>query len=409
MRGIRSSLAALRSEERGATALLTAILLLSLFGIVGLGVDTANWYANQRQMQRIAEAAVLAAAPLLSDGTNTAAMITSVAKNDAVLNGLSSGGGDGVSVSIAPDRSTVTVTATRSLQRIFSSLFINSSPVTTATAIAGPGGNPVCILVLDPSSSQSLLVNSGVNLDAPNCEIDVVSTSGSAAMFDSSLPSVAKVCVAGGSTVNGGSQINQLTNGCNTASDPFANAIPAPSTSGCTVSNQNYSGTVHLSPGKYCGNFNFNGSGSLTLAAGVYVLSGTHWNLNSGWTVNGSGVTIYLADSSSYIQLNSNVSVNLSAPTSGTYANILMFEPNGLSTSSFAIDGSSSGHLLQGVIYLPSRNITFNSTSNVSSDGLTVVAHQVIFDATNWSVSPDSDSIASASGGGSGTGAVLLQ
>src|SRR6185437_3629669 len=94
---------------------------------------------------------------------------------------------------------------------------------------------------------------------------------------------------------------------------------------------------------------------------------GTHWNLNSGWTATGSGVTFYYADASSYIQFNSGVKANLSAPTSGTYAHVLMFEPNGLSTSSFAVDGTSTSDLLQGLIYLPSRNVTFNSAANATA------------------------------------------
>jgi len=48
----------------------------------------------------------------------------------------------------------------------------------------------VCILVLDPSSSQSLLVNGGVTLNAPNCEIDVTSNATTAAMINSSLSNI---------------------------------------------------------------------------------------------------------------------------------------------------------------------------------------------------------------------------
>jgi hypothetical protein len=99
------------------------------------------------------------------------------------------------------------------------------------------------------------------------------------------------------------------------------------------------------------------------------------------------------------------VTVNLSAPTSGTYAHILMFEPTGLSTSSFSIDGTSSSHLLQGVMYLPSRNITFNSASNVTSDTLTLVVNQLILDGVNWSISPDANTIG---GNSAGTVGILL-
>jgi hypothetical protein len=269
----------------------------------------------------------------------------------------------------------------------------------TSTAKTGSAstGNKVCILVVDPADSQTFLVNSGANINAPTCEIDVASTNTSAAMINSSLPNVASVCIAGGYTLNGGASVHNLTKNCTVATNSFAGTIPSPAVGSCTVSNQNYSGTNNLSPGVYCGNFNFNGSGTLNLSSGVYIFNGANWNLNSGWTVTGSGVTFYFVNSSSYIQFNSGVTVNLSAPTTGTYANVLMFEPANLNTSGFAIDGSSSGHALQGLIYLPSRNITFNSTSNVSSDAFMLVVNQIIFDTVNWSITPASDALSSAS------------
>ena len=111
-------------------------------------------------------------------------------------------------------------------------------------------------------------------------------------------------------------------------------------------------------------------------------------------------MTFYFADSNSYIQVNSGVSVNLSAPTSGTYANILMFEPNGLSTSSYTINGSA-GHVLNGLMYQPSRNITFNSQSNTSSEGLTIVVNRLILDTLSWSLAPATGFSISPSGASS--------
>ncbi len=399
IRRYRKRLSGFCSETSGNYAVTTALMLPLLIGLIGLALDTANWYTNHRQMDRIVETAAAAAASYL--GSDTTAQITAIAANVAALNGLSTSTGDTLTVTVASNPATLTVTGTRKLNRFFSAMFVPTAQVATSTATAGASGNPVCILVLDPSSNQTLLVNSSVILNAPSCEIDVASTSSSAAIFNSSLPNVAKVCVAGGSLVNGGSAINNLTNNCTTASDPYAGHIATPTVGSCTVNGKTFSGTTNLSPGTYCGTFDFNVAGSLNLAAGLYIFNGTNWNLNPGWTINGTGVTFYFVTSGSYIQFNSNVTANLSAPTSGTYANILMFEPAGLSTSSFAVDGTSSSHLLQGVIHLPSRNVTFNAASNVTSDTLTLVVNQLIIDNVNWSIGPDASTI-----GGNGAGAV---
>jgi len=185
--------------------------------------------------------------------------------------------------------------------------------------------------------------------------------------------------------------------GCTTASDPFAGKLPTVSVGSCTVSNQNYSGSVTLSPGVYCGNFNFNGSGSVTLSPGLYIFKGVSWNLNSSWSMRGSGVTLYFADSS-YLQFNGAANVSLTAPTTGTYANILMFEAAGLSTSSFTINGSATTpDCLIGLIYLPSRNLTLNSGASANSASITMVVNTLIMDGVTWNIAASSFGIPSAS------------
>jgi hypothetical protein len=98
-------------------------------------------------------------------------------------------------------------------------------------------------------------------------------------------------------------------------------------------------------------------------------------------------VTFYFADSNSYVQVNSGVAMNMSAPTSGTYAGILLFEPNGLARTSYTINGSA-GHALSGLIYQPSRNITFNAQSNLNSESVTIVVNQLILNSLTWNIAP---------------------
>jgi Flp pilus assembly protein TadG len=396
-------------DRRGASAILTAVVLTGMCGVIGLGLDSAVWYTNAHRVQAMVETSALSAAQLLNNSNGTSAELTAVAENNATLNGYTAST-DTISVSFSPsnppDATAVTVTATRSLPRLFSSLFLGTNPSVSAsaTATAAAPSSGVCILVLG-SGSQTLLVNSSFNLDAPNCEIQVASTSSSAAMFDSNLPDIASACIAGGSTTNSVT-VNNLKNDCTPESNPYKGKITAPTITGCTNNGENFSGTVNLSPGTYCGNYNFNGSGTINLSAGTYIFDNSNWNINSGWTVTGTGVTLYFATASSYVQFNSGVTVSLTAPTSGTYANILMFEPDGLSTSNIAIDGtSSSGHALQGVVYLPSRNITLNSTYSGTADSFMIIVNQLILDSNSphtWSISPIGGGTSS-----SGSGSIL--
>lgn len=397
-----------RRETRASVSTMTALSLVALGGLVGIGLDVAVWYANGRRIQTMVESSALSAGRLLSNSSATTTSITAVAQNGAVLNGFTAAT-DTISVgfgpSSPPNATTVTVTVRRKLPLLFSSLFLGNSPTVSASATASNiGSSPVCIYVLAAAAAQTLLVNSNFTLNAPNCEIDVASTASPAAIFNAGATlTVKQICIAGTAT-NNGATIGNLATDCTPHANPYKDKFTAPTIAGCSFDSANYSGSVYLNPGTYCGTFNFNATGSLNLAPGLYVLNGTNWTINSGWTVAGTGVTFYFADSSSYVQFNSGVTASLSAPTSGTYANLLIFEPDGLSTSGFAIDGTSaSGHALQGLVYLPSRNLTLNATYSGSADSFTLVVNQLIFDSNSprsWSITPSS--------GGGASGVVVL-
>jgi hypothetical protein len=243
----------------------------------------------------------------------------------------------------------------------------------------------VCILLVNQLASQALLVNAGAVLNAPTCEIDVQSTRGPAAIFNTTL-NVKNICIAGTTIIKNGGSDPPAQTGCAAISDPFVGKLPTVSVGNCDFNGQAFDpGNLTLNPGVYCGSTNFNGSGTLTLRPGLYIISGGAMTFNSGWTVNGAGVTFYLVDQNSTLQFNGSVDATLSAPTSGTYANILMFEPNGLGTEQLAIDGSS-GSSFTGLIYLPSREVTINSVSNMTTNKVTMVFSSLILDQINWAI-----------------------
>jgi Flp pilus assembly protein TadG len=396
----RTGLRRFARGEAGAVTLAFSLLMIPLLLVMGLGLDYGRAVSAKTRLQASLDGAVLAAIG------QPAAKRDVAARNAFAANWPDSAAVQSLAFQANAD-GTLSGQASASVSTLFAKLVgtpalpvqVTAKAGLATTTVAGPAGK-VCLLVLDPSSSQTLLVNSGATVNAPSCEIDVSTQGSPAAIFNSRVSlTVSGICVRGTSTVQNGGAVTGLKTGCTTAANPFANALPAVSAGACTVSNQNYQGTQALSPGVYCGNFNFNGSGTLNLAPGLYVLKNTRWNLNSGWTVQGTGVTFYFADSNSYIQVNSSVALTLSAPTSGPYADILIYEPDGLSTSSFALNGSAE-HKLTGLVYLPSRNVTFNSASRITSTALTLVVHQVIWDQINWTLAPGAKSIASVSGGG---------
>ncbi len=383
------------SDRRGNVAIGLALALIPIVLATGVAIDWARASSARSRLQAAIDAAVLAGATDASSTWTTLAKSTltgTLAANPPTLTSSSfstttTGGYFGQAAG----------TIDTTIPRLFG---IKTITVTAQATAMSKAGDPVCILLLSTTASPGLLMNSGASITAPTCQVHVKSTANPAATFNAgSTLNTKKTCIAGANTLDNGGSHPNVAKSCTTVSDPFAGKLPTPSSAACTYSNQNYNGgNVALSPGVYCGWTNFNSGPTVTLSPGVYVIKNGGFNVNGG-SFAGTDVTIYFADSS-YVQINGTVALNLKAPTSGNYANILMYEASGLSTSSFTMN-ATSGATLQGLIWLPSRNLTLNSGANAITNKTTMVLNSLIVDTAAWTMST-SDRTISAGGGGGG-------
>jgi Flp pilus assembly protein TadG len=394
-----SRLAALCRCHRGNVSIIFAIALIPLMTLIGLTVDYSRASLAKSKLQTALDSAVLAGVAQSSDQTAAAQAVFTGNQSQSVYTLTS------VSFVAGSDGS-LTGTASAQVSTAFLGIIAVKSITLSVTATAKPTSQAsnVCILLVAASAAQPLLVNSGAILYAPNCEVHVRSTGSPAAIFNSgSTLTTKRICLAGYTPIYNSTTVANVETRCTAATDPFADKLPVPSSSTCTLSNGNYNGgTVNLTPGVYCGWFNFNSAPTVNFAPGVYVIKGGGWNVNAG-TWKGTGVTFYFADTST-IQFNSGISASLSAPTSGTYSGILMYEASGLSASSFVFNDSVANSL-QGLIYLPSRNVTFNAKSQLATDKATLVFNTLILNQTSWNLDVATDKTISSSGS---TGGVVL-
>lgn len=402
---IVASLHHFTGDRCGNVVIIFALVTIPLLGAVGISVDYVKASQLQTRMQQALDAAALAGVAESSSSlkiSKATSHFQSQVTNDWGTTPTASFSVD--------DAGKLTGTAQAAAKGSFVGVLGQSSISVKATTAAVTSGttSKVCILLVDPTQSQSLLVNSGANLNAPNCEIHVRSTASPAAIFNSGTTlNVKKICIKGNSIIKNGSANPPAETGCAAISDPFSSAMPPVSVGACNHNNQVYNpGSVTINPGVYCGWTNFNGSGTLTLNPGLYIIKNGGMTFNSGWTVTGNGVTFYLVDQNATITFNGNVNFKLTPPTSGTYANVLMFEPAGLANTNLPINGTS-GSSLQGLVYLPSRDVTINSVSNLSGDKVTMVFSSVIFNALNWTF--DAGNIAMSVSTGSGGAPRLTQ
>ncbi|MGA2125578.1 MAG: pilus assembly protein TadG-related protein [Xanthobacteraceae bacterium] len=375
----------------GNVAIIFAIALLPVVGALGIGIDYARGNRVRSELQTALDAAVLAAAkqPAGQQAT-TADNVFSANFTDQSITPTPS------PTFVVNADGSVTGTARTTVPTSFLQI-LQLPPIlpgpqkmqvsASATAVSAPAGTPanVCILLVDPSAAQSLTVNANAKINAPTCEIDVVSTASPAAAFNSpNTLSVANICVKGSTDILNGSSRPPVQLKCPTITDPFAGKLPTVSVGGCTFNNKTYSSsTVTVNPGVYCGYTNFNGSPTITFNPGLYIIKGGSMNINAGSKITGTGVTFYLVDETASIQFNGGITATLSAPTSGTYAGLLIFEPSGLPLSKFVFD-DTVGENLQGLLYMPSRNVTFNAVSNVTAENITMVFDTLIVNAASW-------------------------
>ena len=416
----RDLVRAFRRGRDGNLAVIFALAAIPVIGAIGAAVDLSKANDVKTQLQNALDAALLAGV--------TQASAKQVSTATAVFNGDFTGkyGNTGTASFTQNADSSLSGTANSSVPMSFMAVLGTSSIVVNAAAMAKPGAQsttPVCILLTSTLDAPALLANSGAQLNATTCEVHVLSTQSPAATFNATL-NAKRICIKGSTIIKNGGATPPAVTSCAAISDPFAGTLPTVSTNSCSSipsannninknSNDgpadlpagvygamNFNNTsVTLRPGVFCGSINFNSvtNGTLTLkSGGLYEIHGT-WTMNSGWTVDGSGgVTFYLVDQNAMIHFNSTTSATLSAPTTGTYANILIYEPAGLSSSYSTIDSSTLN--LTGLIYMPSRKLTANSTSNLTSTGLSMVLSTLTLNSANWTIAPGAASMSVASG-----------
>jgi hypothetical protein len=199
---------------------------------------------------------------------------------------------------------------------------------------------------------------------------DGIESQGAQILTTDCIISVGSVQLTGGVTETVCSQ--PITNAPPVA-DPYAN-VPSPTPSGTC---QSATGPTY-SPGTYCGGLTLQGAANLQ--PGVYYIQGGDLKINAGANVIGNGVTIYMAGDSS-VQMNGNASVNISAPTSGTYKGMLMMGDRTCTTCSNTQEtlNGTAASLMTGAIYFPKQGV--NYIGNFSgANGCT----QIIADTVLW-------------------------
>lgn len=375
-------------STRANVATIFALSLPIVVGAAGFGVETSYWYYNSLRLQATADAAAYAGALEQISGSDQPTIVAA-ATQSAATNGLGSGT---IVVNTPPasgpntTKKAVEVIVGQKLDRIFTSIFTQGQVPEQARAVALiTDASKACALALDPSTSQAVLFSGNTSVKFSHCVVmansiasDAIKLQGSAALNVDCLISAGGVSLSNPVTTVCAAPITQAL----PAADPFA-GLPTPAASNpCQNDNK-----ATLSPGTYCSGMTL--KGNVTLSPGVYVVQG-NFKINANAVVTGSGVTIFMSGSST-VSMNGNASVQLSAPTSGTYSGVLFYGDRTGNSASSTFNGTADS-LLTGAIYFPKQQVSYLGNFSGNS-GCTQVVASTIQWSGNSTISQDCTSL----------------
>jgi len=405
-----------RHRQQGQVLVLSTLILVPLFGMLGLVTDMGYMHYVKMSAQAAAEAAAEAAIIDFHSTTGGASFtcggnvvcastptacptsITTPANSIehgcmyAQANGFNSAGsvtyqtGRSATPPTAPGSGTasywITFRVTQQVPQLFSAVLGNTSGLVAARSTVALMGAADCIYALNPNASGAVSVGGTASLTS-SCGLLVdssdscaISTNGTATLSAPEYDIVGNACTH-----------NPLTpsprTGITPASDPLA-SLPVPASAPYTCDYVNYTASnwsnPTLNPGVYCGGIQVRNN-NYTLNPGTYTLVGgglTTQNANSN--ITGSGVMIYNTFDSTHsygpIDIAATSTVNLSARTTGTYAGILFFEDRGAPASSDTYGGGATA-VYQGTIYAKNAAITMHGNSSVSAAYTIIVADTI--------------------------------
>lgn len=394
----------LQRDERGAIAVMMAIMLTVLIGMLSLGVEFGSWYVARRALQTAADAAALSAALERSRGNLTGA--SAIALKEAQRNGFQQES-SGSFVLNSPPTSGPLAGRTDAVEailqdrqdRLFSTLFLSSDAVVSARAVATLGnGGKACVLALDPAQAGAIQGSGSATVNLPGCLL--ASDSKSSASIDLTGVVIVKaqsMWSAGGLSQGSNVTVNlDIPPTLNAAplADPYANVQvgtvgPCDHTSTVKVTNN---AVKTLSPGVYCGGIQITG-GIVTFMPGTYYIVDGSLDVNGGtlkgqYSTSTDGVTFVFTTRNvtgsaiGGLDIRGNAVLSLRAPAEATnpFRGLLFYQDRRAPAGAVnKLNGGSSTDV-QGAVYFPSQELDWSGTNGTASPVCTqIVAKTVSF------------------------------
>lgn len=423
-------------DKRGNALVIAAAALPLVLGSAGLASDTIQWALWKRQLQRAADSGAIAGVYSIAELSGARTGVSDAVTRDLTYNShiaytTTKVVGQPTTGSYTADPYAVNVLLSVQKKLSFSGMFMSFTPTITANATATivPSGH-YCVISLENTAVTGITATGNADVDL-GCGMITNSTSLTAAVATgSSDVNASPIAAVGGIPASthwaSGTQLMPFTMA---QADPYALVNPPASTTfpngNCAnfPNNQPHtvlgasswvSGTYSPMTGTAAGAMCFrdvNIQGDVTFPDNsVIVIDGGSLSVGSQASVTCNGCTFVLTnrDTSSSatignMDFNAGATLNLKAPgtsatgVASTYQGILVYQDrraqDGTNAGNQSRMNGNSSSFLQGSLYFPSQQVTFNGTAGMSTQCFQLVARRVLYSGTmNISNSCPSDS-----------------
>lgn len=370
------------SHERGQALVLIVLAITGLLGITGLIVDGGAAYTDRRHAQNAADTAALGAAlKYVRDGDWSSAELAGYER--AASNGYNNnqttntvhvhcppeGGkynGNPEFVQVIIETSTPTYFAkllginqvANKVEAVSHARPSEPSPVNKGNAMVSlkPNGRGA---FRSHGTNETIVYGGGVFVNSNNdCAFEQVG--------NSVMTVPVGINIVGGACLNGSvSPADTILTGASPIPEEPVVLPPEPFCEQDAVQKDNY-----LTPGNWVGTFP--PSGVIALKSGLYCVDGT-FMLNAHDTLIGKSVVIYMR--SGNIHWDGGAQINLSAPTTGPFAGLLIYMP--LSNDEGVIINGNSDSTFIGTILAPASDIQVNGTASTEGYHSQIIGYTI--------------------------------
>lgn len=377
-----------RNDDGGTVAVLSALLLPLLIGVMGFAIDYTFAERDRAALRTVSDMTALALARELAVINPNAARVQTIgaqiAKDELKRRKLDDGAQ--VTAQVQPLSGSVKVNITRPSRAFFSAFSGGQKSSLGVTSVATLSGRrKICVVALDPSGANALQMHDTAWMTTEGCDVYSDSTAANSISLSSGNRLTSSLtCSAGGIQSSGIISGEKLTD-CPPVPDPLASRA-APPDEGCTATDltiQEKGGSILnryvLYPGTYCGGLRIKNKTFVTFAPGVYVIKDGEFRIDNDADVVGNHVGFYLSGEKAGLKFKDKAVISFNAPKDGPMSGLLFFEDRSVSLNREHDITSNRVVNLTGTIYMPRGRLLVDASGNVAAQSAftLIVANQI--------------------------------